>query len=97
MQVQQTSAPLAIQQKMASGEFRFATIEQAAVLRPAFTQAALRDLKFKAFDRTNSRGEIIQGNGTGPAGVWIQIGAKVLIDLDAFDRWLESHRAGVSK
>jgi hypothetical protein len=26
--------------------------------------------------------------------VWLQVGAKVLIDLDAFDRWLESHRTG---
>ncbi len=71
---------------------RFATIEQAAETRPAFTRAAFRDLKFRAHDRTNSRGEIIKGNGTGAAGVWIQIGRKVLIDLDAFDRWIESHR-----
>ena len=73
---------------------RFATINQAAGLRPAFTPAALRDLKFKAHDRQNSRGETIKGNGTGPAGIWIQIGAKVLIDLDALDRWIESHRLG---
>lgn len=73
---------------------RFATINQVAELRPIFTQAALRDLKFKAHDRTNSRGEIIKGNGTGPAGVWIQIGAKVLVDLEALDRWISSHRSG---
>jgi hypothetical protein len=71
---------------------RYATIEQAAAARPAFTPAALRDLKFKAFDRHNSRGEIIKGNGTGAAGAWLQVGRKVLIDLDAFDRWLEGHR-----
>lgn len=75
---------------------RFATINQTAELRPVFTRAALRDLKFKAHDRKNSRGEIIKGNGTGPAGVWIQIGAKVLIDLDALDCWIESHRSGGS-
>lgn len=68
------------------------TIKQTAKVRPAFTEAALRDLKFKAYDRTNSRGEVIPGNGTGPAGVWVQIGAKVLIDLDAFDRWIESRK-----
>lgn len=71
---------------------RFFTIEQTAQLRPAFTPAALRDLKFRAFDRTNSRGAVIRGNGTGRAGVWIQIGRKVLIDIDAFDAWLLSHR-----
>ncbi len=76
---------------------RFATINQAAELRPAFTSAALRDLKFKARDRKNSRGETIKGNGTGPAGVWVQIGAKVLIDLSAFDRWIESHRLGSAR
>ena len=70
----------------------YATINQAAWLRPVFTPAALRYLKFKAHDRKNSRGEIIKGNGTGPAGVWVQIGAKVLIDLDAFDRWIELHK-----
>lgn len=73
---------------------RYATINQAAELRPVFTPAALRDLKFKAHDRKNSRGETIKGNGTGPAGVWVQIGAKVLIDLDALDRWIDSHRIG---
>lgn len=71
---------------------RYATINQAAELRPVFTPAALRDLKFKAHDRKNSRGETIKGNGTGPAGVWVQIGAKVLVDLQAFDCWIESHK-----
>jgi len=71
---------------------RFVTIAECATLRP-FSKAALRDLKFKAFDRTNSRGEVAPGNGTGPAGVWMQIGAKVLIDLPAFDAWLEAHKA----
>ncbi len=73
---------------------RYATINQAAELRQVFTPAALRDLKFKAHDRKNSRGQIIKGNGTGPAGVWVQIGAKVLVDLLAFDRWIESHKIG---
>lgn len=70
---------------------RLATIEQAALQYP-FTAAALRDLKFRAHDRRNSRGEIIRGNGTGSHGVWLQIGRKVLIDLDALDRWIESHK-----
>ena len=76
---------------------RYFTIEQAAKARPAFSPAALRDLKFKAHDRRNSRGDVIKGNGTGPAGVWLQIGRKVLMDLERFDAWLDSHRAGVAK
>lgn len=75
---------------------RFVTINECAQLRP-FTSAAMRDLKFKAYDRENSRGETIRGNGTGAAGVWVQIGAKVLVDLDAFDRWIESHRMVAAK
>ena len=78
------SAPVAVN--------RFATIDQAALLRPAFTAAALRDIRFKADDRLNSRGDVINGNGTAAAGVWVQVGRKVLVDLAAFDRWLESQK-----
>ena len=86
-------ATLAIPPTMAMpAAVRYATIIQAAELRPVFTPAALRDLKFKAFDRKNSRGEIIPGNGTGLAGVWAQLGKKVLIDLDALDAWIEAHK-----
>ena len=77
---------------MAAPVARYVTINQAAELRPAFSPAALRDLKFKAFDRKSSAGDIIKGNGTGPAGVWVQLGAKVLLDLEALDRWIESHK-----
>jgi hypothetical protein len=86
------AAALAIPPTMAAPVCRYVTINQAAELRPAFSPAALRDLKFKAHDRKNSRGDVIKGNGTGPAGVWVQIGAKVLVDLEAFDHWIESHR-----
>lgn len=83
-----TSAPasLAVPERR-----RFVTINECAIIRP-FSAQALRDMKFKAFDRRNSRGEVIPGNGTGPAGVWAQIGAKVLVDLDALDRWIESRK-----
>lgn len=71
---------------------RFVTIKQLSVARPAFTEPALRDIAFKSDDRENSKGEIIKGNGTGPAGVWIQIGSKRLADIEAFDRWVLSHK-----
>lgn len=86
------AAALAIPPATVAPVASYVTIKQAAHLRPAFTPAAFRDLKFKAHDRKNSRGELIKGNGTGPAGVWVQLGAKVLVDLGAFDRWVESHK-----
>ena len=89
----QTSASVpTLHAAMAAPVARYVTINQAAELRPAFSPAALRDLKFKAFDRKSSAGEIIKGNGTGPAGVWVQLGAKVLVDLQALDCWIESHK-----
>lgn len=69
---------------------RFVTIMQAAHLRPAFTAAALRDIRFKSADRLNSRGDTIRGNGS--AAAWITVGRKVLLDLEAFDDWILSHR-----
>lgn len=71
---------------------RFLTIQQTAKARPAFSPASLRDIRFKGADRMNSRGERISGNGAAAAGVFIQVGRKVLVDLDAFDRWVLSHR-----
>lgn len=71
---------------------RLGTIAQTARAYPAFSQAALRDLVFKAEDRKNSRGERIKGNGLAPAV--LRIGRKVLIDFDAFESWIDSHRQG---
>lgn len=82
---------LAIPPTMAAPPPRYVTIRQGTEYLP-FTEAALRDIKFKAFDRKNSRGEIIAGNGSGPAGVWVQVGNKVLIDLEAGYRWIESQK-----
>ncbi len=90
------AAALAIPPTMATPDaIRYATINQASELRPAFTPAALRDLKFKSANRFNSRGETISGNGSAEFGVWIAIGRKVLVDLVAFDRWIASHKVGV--
>ncbi|WP_287366323.1 hypothetical protein [Thauera sp.] len=69
---------------------RVATVAQVANLYPVFTQAALRDLIFKASDRFNSRGDRIAGNGLAEAGAIIRIGRKVLFDLDAFEAWIDS-------
>ena len=52
------------------------------------TPAAIRANVFKSADRINSRGEKINGNGLAAAGAIIRRGRKVLIDLDAYGRWL---------
>lgn len=88
----ETSASVpTLQAAIAPERQRYFTINKCAIIRP-FSAQALRDMKFKAFDRRNSRGEVIPGNGTGPAGVWVQIGAKVLVDLEALDRWIEARK-----
>lgn len=69
---------------------RMATVAQTAAAYPVFSQAALRDLIFKAADRFNSKGDRIPGNGLAEAGAIIRIGRNVLIDLDAFEAWIDS-------
>jgi len=54
---------------------------------------SLRHLIFGAETRFDSKGNvIIAGNGLSSA--IIRLGRRVLIDLDAFDTWVLSHRAG---
>ncbi|CAL94482.1 DUF6462 family protein [Azoarcus olearius] len=84
-QAQQSAATTHLQPRC-----RVATVEQTAAIYPVFSQAALRDLIFKAHDRVNSRGDRIPGNGLAEAGAIIRIGRKVLIDLDAFETWISS-------
>lgn len=94
--IQQPPASVPVPMAAPAAVNRYATIEQAAQLRPAFTPAALRDIRFKADDRRNSRGDVIKGNGTADFGVWATIGRKVLVDLDALDRWIDSHKRGAA-
>lgn len=68
---------------------RLYTVKQAAEAYPAFSQAALRDLIFKADDRRNSRGEAIPGNGL--CACLRRIGRRVLIDADGFEDWIGRH------
>lgn len=84
-QAQQNTGTVAIQPRR-----RVATVAQVAAAYPVFSQAAIRDLVFKAADRQNSRGDRIPGNGLAEAGAILRIGRKVLFDLDAFEAWLDS-------
>lgn len=71
------------------------TVEQFSERRPAWTQAALRNLILNAADRQNSRGERILGNGLAEAGAIVRLGRRVLIDEAAFFRWIaEQQKSG---
>lgn len=85
MQAQQETQAAALQPRR-----RVATVAQLAAAYPVFSQAAIRDLIFKAADRFNSKGDRIPGNGLAEAGVILRVGRRVLIDLDAFESWLDS-------
>jgi hypothetical protein len=63
------------------------TVTQFPNAYPAFTEAALRNLLFKAERRHSSNGEI-PGNGLVEAGAIVRIGRKVLIDEDRFFDWV---------
>jgi|TARA_B100000315_G_scaffold250438_1_gene283262 hypothetical protein len=54
--------------------------------------SSLRHIIFNSKNRMRSGGESIPGNGLAEERAIIRVGRKVLIDLDAFDRWLDDHR-----
>lgn len=67
------------------------TIEQFSKRNPAFTEAALRNLTFKASARYSSLGEIL-GNGLIESGALLRLGRKVLIHEPRFFNWLDSQQ-----
>ena len=74
------------------GGKRLATVKQ-LVRHPSYewlSEASLRHLIFAARRRVGTRGAAIPGNGLDLA--LIKVGRKILIDVDEFDRWIESHR-----
>lgn len=56
------------------------------------TVPALRHHIFQSEPRIASNGDVIEGNGLKEAGAIIRLNRKILIDLDKFDEWIESHR-----
>jgi hypothetical protein len=60
---------------------RYLTIRQTAQAYPAMTESALRWLRFN-------------GDANGFNRCVLAVGRKLLIDADAFEQWLESHRNG---
>jgi hypothetical protein len=81
-------------------EFRAApplvfSVKQFAARNPVFTEAALRNMVFKADERHASNG-VIPGNGLIECGAIIRLGRKVLIDEPAFFNWIKT-QSGAAK
>jgi len=55
---------------------------------PAWSEAALRNMILNASDRVGARGQRIAGNGLAKHGAIVRVGRKVLIDEQAFFRWI---------
>lgn len=66
----------------------FYTVAQFAEAEPAFTQAALRNLIFKAEPRHSSKG-VIPGNGLIECGAIVRRGRKVMIHRERFLAWVQ--------
>lgn len=67
------------------------TVRQFAGRNPAFTEASLRNLIFKADTRQSTKGDI-PGNGLIEAGAVVRIGRKVLINEQAFFAWVDAQQ-----
>lgn len=70
------------------------TVEQTSNDNPAFSQASLRNLIFKAQPRHTSKG-VIPGNGLLECGAIKRIGRKVLIDEIKFYEWIDQQQMEV--
>ena len=67
------------------------TVAQFSERNPVFSEAATRNLVFKAESRESSLGTI-PGNGLIEAGAVIRIGRKVLINEAKFFAWAEAQQ-----
>jgi len=71
---------------------RLVTVNQ-LLLREEYqwlTRSSIRHLIFNTHERSNSKGEMIPGNGFDR--VVVRVGRKVLIDLDEMVLWLKQQR-----
>lgn len=91
MQTQQAAAVASIATHVPTRQV--STVGQFAKLYPAFSEAAIRNLIFKADPRHSTKGEI-PGNGLIEAGAIIRIGRKVLIDEARFFAWVDQQNGG---
>ena len=63
------------------------SVKQFSAKYPAFSEASLRNLIFKAERRHSTKGEL-EGNGLIEVGAIVRIGRRVLIDEERFFEWV---------
>ncbi len=67
------------------------SVKQFAKRNPAFSEASLRNLIFKAAPRKSTQGEI-PGNGLLECGALVRLGDKVLLNEVKFFSWVEAQQ-----
>ena len=67
-----------------------AEVREIANENPKFREPSLRDLIYHSVPRLTAKGETVPPNGFAPCIV--RVGRRVLIDRDAFAKWLEQQR-----
>lgn len=67
---------------------RIWSVGQFAERFPAWSPASLRALIYTSEDRISHGGDVIKGNGLRKSGAIIRVGRRVLIDEEAFFRWI---------
>ena len=79
------------------GRIRLAPVKDVPTI-PGYqwlSESALRHLIFNSHPRVDSKGQPIPTNGLQEAGVIVRLGRKLLLDMDRFDAWLDSHRTSI--
>jgi hypothetical protein len=73
---------------------RLFTLQKFAERHSDFTTlSAITNQVFKAHPRKSTKGEIV-GNGMHEFGVVVRLNRRVLIDEDAYFRWLDARQSG---
>lgn len=70
------------------------TIKQFVKRNPAFTEAAVWNIRFKSKSRNSSKGPV---ESNGAASAFLTVGRKVLIDEQAFFDWIRSQQVEAPK
>ncbi len=76
---------------------RLHTVAQFADRFNAWSQPSIRNLILNSADRISSRGERVSGNGLASSGAIVRVGRRVLIDEQAFFRWIAAQQRSVVK
>ena len=82
--------------KKIKGGLRLVSVKELSNIlgNETFSEPAIRHLIFNAEDRFSASGEVIPSNGL--ASSILRIGSRLLLDLDSFYVWLETHRQAPS-